>query len=62
MVNKIEFDYLKEREKTIVSFERDYSEEIDEIETNLNTIIFDFFYLFIKDCHFLSPANKDSAF
>jgi len=62
MENKIEFDYLKEREKTIASFDHDYNEKIDEIVTNLNTIIFDFLYLFMKDCHFLCPDKKDSAF
>jgi len=62
MENKIEFDYLKEREKTIASFEHDYNEKINDIVANLNTIILDFTYLFFKDCHFLCPDKKDSAF
>jgi len=62
MKNKMEFDYLKERERTIASFERDYNEKIEEIVANLNTIIFEYFYLFVKDCNFLCADNKDSAF
>ena len=50
MENKIEFDYLKEREKTIASFDHDYNEKINDIIANLNTIIFYFLYFFFKDC------------
>lgn len=61
MKNKIEFDYLKDREKTIASFDHDYNEKIDDIIADLNTIIYNFTYFLFKAPNQLSD-EKDSTF
>lgn len=62
MKNKIEFDYLKDREKTIASFDHDYNEKIDDIIANLNTIILNFTYFFFKAPNQVFSDKKDSTF
>jgi len=62
MENKIEFDYLKEREKTIASFDQDYNGKINDIIANLNTIILNFLYFFFKAPNQVFSDKKDSAF
>jgi len=61
MKNKIEFNYLKDREKTIASFDHDYNEKIDDIIADLNTIIYNFTYFLFKAPNQLSD-EKDSTF
>jgi len=61
MKNKIEFDYLKDREKSIASFDHDYKEKIDDIIADLNTIIYNFTYFLFKAPNQLSD-EKDSTF
>ena len=62
MKNKIEFDYLKEREKTIASFDHDYNEKINDIIANLNTMIFNFTYFFLKAPNKVFFDEMDSTF
>jgi hypothetical protein len=61
MENKIEFDYLNDREKTIVSFDHDYNEKIIDIIANLNTMMFNFTYFLFKAPNQVSD-EKDSIF
>lgn len=62
MKNKIEFDYLKEREKTIASFDHDYNEKINDIIANLNAMIFNFTYFFLKAPNKVFSDEMDSTF
>jgi len=62
MKNKIEFDYLNDREKTIVSFDHDYNEKISDIIANLNTIIYNFTYFLFKAPNQAFSDEKDSTF
>ena len=62
MENKIVFDYLNDREKTIVSFDHDYNEKIIDIIANLNTMLYNFVYFFFKAPNQVFYDEKDSTF